>query len=160
MPTEIPLFIVQMKTRETPCQMYSGAISTIPKVTTLVTSQPTLHSTRLEIDGTTIFSFGHFHSFQNGNTGLTSSGQCFFCNSTFIYFPYVCMVFNSSFLNLKVTCKQYLDLFFISSNLFITLKTIKRILYSFNNLHNPNYSMFKTKTHNAYIIIMINKSLI
>ena len=37
------------------------------------------------------------------------------------------------------------------------LKTIKRILYSFNNLHNPNYSMFKTKTHNAYIIIMINK---
>ena len=31
------------------------------------------------------------------------------------------------------------------------------MLYSFNNLHNPNYSMFKTKTHNAYIIIMINK---
>ena len=53
--------------------------------------------------------------------------------------------------------KQYLDLFFISSNLLITLITIKRILYSFNNLHNPNYSMFKTKTHNAYIIIMINK---
>ena len=30
------------------------------------------------------------------------------------------------------------------------------MLYSFNNLHNPNYSMFKTKTHHAYII-MINK---
>ena len=42
-------------------------------------------------------------------------------------------------------------------NLLITLKTIKRILYSFNNLHNPNYSMFKTMTHNAHIIMMINK---
>lgn len=55
MPTEILLFTVQMKTRDTPCQMYSGAISTIPKATTLVTSQPTLHSTRIKIDGTTIF---------------------------------------------------------------------------------------------------------
>ena len=62
-------------------------------------------------------------------------------------------------LKLKITCKQYLVLFFISSNLLIMLKTIKRILYSFINLHNPNHSMFKTKTHNAYII-MINKSLI
>ena len=53
--------------------------------------------------------------------------------------------------------KQYLDLFFISSKILVKLKTIKRILYSFNNLHNPNYSMFKTKTHHAYIIMMINK---
>ena len=68
---------VQMKTRDTPCQMYSGAISTIPKVTTLVTSQPTLHSTRIKIDGTAVFQFGHFHSLQNGNTVLTSSGQMF-----------------------------------------------------------------------------------
>ena len=31
------------------------------------------------------------------------------------------------------------------------------MIYSFNNLHNPNYSMFKTKNHHAYIIMMINK---
>ena len=36
--------------KDTPCQMYNGAFSTIPKVTALVTSQPTLHSTRIKID--------------------------------------------------------------------------------------------------------------
>ncbi len=77
MPTEIPLFIVQMKTRDTPCQKDSGAFSTIPKVTTSVTSQPTLHSTQIKIDGTSVFQFGHFHSLQNGDTVLTSSGQMF-----------------------------------------------------------------------------------
>ena len=157
MPTEIPLFIVQMKTRDTPCQMYSGAISTIPKVTTLVTSQPTLHSTRIKIDGTAIFRLDISIHFKTVIQVWPHQVKCFFCNSTFIWFSYVCICFYSSFLNLKVTCKQYLDLFFISSNLFITLKTIKRILYSFNNLHNPNYSMFKTKSHHAYIIMMINK---
>ena len=35
-----------------------------------------------------------------------------------------------------------------------------RMLYYFNNLHTPNYSMFKTKTHHAYIIMIINKSLV
>ncbi len=30
-------------------------ICTIPKATTLVTSQPTLHSTQIEIDSTTVF---------------------------------------------------------------------------------------------------------
>ena len=37
------------------------------------------------------------------------------------------------------------------------LKTIQRDSLLFCKSHNPNYSMFKTKTHNAYIIIMINK---
>ena len=64
--------------------------------------------------------------------------------------------FYSSFLNLKVTCKQYLDLFFISSNLLITLKNNQKDSLFFCKSHNPNNSMFKTKTHNAYII-MINK---
>ena len=134
MPTEIPLFIVQMKTRDTPCQMYSGAISTIPKATTLVTSQPTLHSTQIEIDGTTVFRLDISIHFKTVIRVWPHQVKCFFCNSTFIYFPYVCICFYSSFLNLKVTSKQYLDLFFISSNLSIMLKTIKRILYSFTIL--------------------------
>ena len=101
---------------------------------------------------TKIVNTRHFTSDKNS----THFREC--CSELPVSYDFLmCIYLYSSFLNLKVTCKQYLELFFISSNLFITLKTIKRILYSFNNLHNPNYSMFKTKTHNAYIIMMINK---
>ena len=52
----------------------------------------------------------------------------------------------------------------------LTLKTIKRMLYSFNNLHTTNYPMFKTKTHHdsydcdelhfLYICVILNKTIL
>ena len=44
----------------------------------------------------------------------------------------------------------------VSITLLFALQKTNLYSSTVNNLHNPNYSMFKTKTHNAYII-MINK---
>ena len=91
---------VQTKTREPPRQRYGRTLSAIPKpIHHRQVNQP-YNSTRVKIDGTAVFSFGHFHRFRkNGDTGLTTLGRVSFVIPPSFIFPYVCMVCNSSFLN-------------------------------------------------------------
>lgn len=54
---------VQTKTREPPRQRYDRTLSVIPKPIHYRQVNQPYNSTRVKIDGTTVFSFGHFHSF-------------------------------------------------------------------------------------------------
>ena len=94
------VIFVQTKTRETPRQRYGRTLSAIPKPIHYRQVNQPCNSTRIKIDGTSVFPFGHFHSFRkNGDTRLTTLGRVSFVIPPSFIFPYVCMVCNSSFLN-------------------------------------------------------------
>jgi hypothetical protein len=78
---------------------YDGTLRSLADRSHRPHSHPNQH-TRVKIDGTIVFSFGHFHRFRkNGDTGLTTLGRVSFVIPPSFIFPYVCMVCNSSFLN-------------------------------------------------------------
>ena len=92
---------VQTKTREPPRQRYGRTLSAIPKpIHYRQVNQPYNSILGLRLTVPPFFRLNISIGFaKNGDTGLTTLGRGSFVIPPSYIFPYVCTVFNSSFLN-------------------------------------------------------------